>query len=87
MVLIFIIHIVKSRNHLKYCKCYISEDRKKYGEVYWHLEYQLNGVLICRKHNNILRILNKYIDRANRWEYLNLEENMILKLINTQQII
>lgn len=64
---------VKPNNYLKYCECCIKCDRQKYGEAYWHLEHQLDGVLICRKHNKVLKVLNKSIYTANRQEFLNLD--------------
>lgn len=65
-----VVHIDTS---LKYCEECIAEDRRNYGEAYWHLKHQLDGVLICNKHNRALRTLNKSVEKINRQEYLNLE--------------
>lgn len=65
--------VVNIDTSLKYCEECIAEDRKNYGEAYWHLKHQLDEVLICNKHNRVLKILNKSIEKINRQEYLNLE--------------
>lgn len=65
-----VVHIDTS---LKYCEECIAEDRRNYGEAYWHLKHQLDGVLICNKHSRALKVLNKSIEKINRQEYLNLE--------------
>lgn len=36
--------------YLKYCPKCVSEDRKQYGETYWHRLHQIRGVTICTKH-------------------------------------
>lgn len=35
---------------LKYCPICASEDRKKYGETYWHRKHQIRNMMICPKH-------------------------------------
>ena len=64
---------IKPNNYLKYCSECIMEDRKTYGEAYWHLEHQLDGVLICNKHDKVLKVLDKSIQKINRQEWFNLE--------------
>ncbi|KQB76838.1 hypothetical protein AK964_20865 [Clostridium butyricum] len=66
-------NVVKTDTSLKYCKECIAEDIRNYGEAYWHLMHQFDGVLICNKHNRVLKVLNKSIEKINRQEYLNLE--------------
>lgn len=36
--------------HLKYCPYCVAEDRKKYGETYWHRRHQIRGLNFCYKH-------------------------------------
>ena len=36
---------------LKYCPLCVIEDRKKYGEAYWHNIHQIRGMPICPVHN------------------------------------
>ncbi|NFG58438.1 hypothetical protein FC778_06920 [Clostridium botulinum] len=65
-----VVHIDTS---LKYCEECITEDRINHGEAYWHLMHQFDRVLICNKHNRVLKVLNKSSEKINRQEYLNLE--------------
>lgn len=64
---------IKPNNYLKYCSECIIDDRETYGEAYWHLEHQLDGVLICNKHDKVLKVLDKSIQKINRQEWFNLE--------------
>ena len=36
---------------LRYCPMCAEEDRKRYGETYWHRLHQMIGVNICGKHH------------------------------------
>lgn len=35
---------------LRYCPLCAAEDRKRYGETYWHRKHQLRNVRICTRH-------------------------------------
>lgn len=35
---------------LRYCPCCAQEDRKLYGETYWHRVHQIDRLTICSKH-------------------------------------
>lgn len=35
---------------LCYCSMCVQEDRRKYGETYWHRSHQMEGVKVCPKH-------------------------------------
>lgn len=39
---------------LRFCLSCYEEEIKKYGESYWHREYQTPGSLVCIKHNEVL---------------------------------
>ena len=41
---------------LKYCPLCVAEDRKKYGETYWHRIHQVRNMLICPTHRCKLEI-------------------------------
>ena len=41
---------IVENNRLKYCPLCIKEDRRKYGETYWHRIHQLRELPICPKH-------------------------------------
>lgn len=36
--------------YLKYCPMCAEEDRRKYGEAYWHRGHQLRNIWICARH-------------------------------------
>lgn len=40
--------------YLKYCPLCADEDRRKYGETYWHRNHQIRGMQVCYKHNCLL---------------------------------
>ena len=35
---------------LMYCTACVDEDRREYGETYWHREHQISTVMLCPKH-------------------------------------
>ena len=40
--------------YLKYCPLCVKEDKKCYGETYWHRKHQIRGVTVCYKHGCML---------------------------------
>lgn len=36
--------------YLKYCPLCMAEDRKRYGETYWHRQHQIRNLRVCVKH-------------------------------------
>ena len=45
---------------LKYCPLCVAEDRKKYGETYWHRIHQVRNMLICPTHK--CKLVNSEVD-------------------------
>lgn len=45
----------------RYCPACVQDDRKRYGETYWHREHQLDWVGVCSKH---LVFLESYRDQT-----------------------
>lgn len=41
---------VKADSNLRYCPLCSAEDRKKYGESYWHRTHQIRNLTVCVKH-------------------------------------
>lgn len=41
-------------SYLKYCPLCVQEDRKIYGEAYWHRQHQIRNMSICTKHKCLL---------------------------------
>lgn len=53
---------VKSPEYLRFCPLCVENDRRTYGETFWHRIHQLAGVLVCARHNCFLQ--NSVV----RWE-------------------
>ena len=53
-VVMFAPGIPKRRVHLQYCPSCTIEDRRSFGESYWHRMHQLPGVTICITHRRPL---------------------------------
>lgn len=47
-----------AREPLRYCPICVSEDKKKYGETYWHRVSQLPNIKVCPKHRCYLKETN-----------------------------
>lgn len=45
--------------YLKYCPLCADEDRRQYGETYWHRVHQIRNMQICTKHN--CRLVNSAV--------------------------
>ncbi len=60
------------KNGIAYCPRCVIEDRRTYGEAYFHRLHQVQGVFICPKHRCMLRQI-KVPDEASRIKYLDLE--------------
>lgn len=56
---------IKNQHHLQFCPQCILEDKKRFGECYWHRIHQALGVEICLIHSIILQKieLKAYSDR------------------------
>ena len=46
---------VLSQEWLRFCPLCVEEDRKEFGECYWHRIHQILGVEVCGKHNVFLQ--------------------------------
>lgn len=42
--------------YLKYCPLCVTDDRKQYGEAYWHRKHQIRNINVCTKHKCRLAI-------------------------------
>ena len=45
---------VPVHRHLRFCPVCVEEDRRTYGEPYWHRTHQASPVLVCLKHEVFL---------------------------------
>lgn len=58
---------VQHTKFLKYCPVCAKEDRKKYGETYWHRKHQIIDVSACYRHNVKLIETNIAMNEKIRW--------------------
>ena len=83
--------ILNEKRFLRYCPECALEDRKTYGETYWHREHQISRIRICPKHhcfleNSDIPISSKtspgLFDAEN-----NVPRNSILRICNSDREI
>lgn len=43
------------KDTLCYCPACACDDRKKYGETYWHRIHQIRGITVCEKHGTVIK--------------------------------
>ena len=59
------------------CPCCAEEDKKQYGEWFWHRQHQVPGVYICTKHQVWLEDSSVHIaNRQTRHTYITAESAM-----------
>ena len=73
------IPINKNDYYLRYCPLCVIEDRKKYGEAYFHIDHQIYEVCCCSRHK--CRLINTSIpNNQHRDSSLIPLENLITSL-------
>lgn len=84
----------KSLEYLRYCPICVLEDKKDYGETYWHRNHQLPGILVCSIHSCFLEnSLVEWGKQNNRIHFLSAEKHLrpkkpiFLKTTDDQQIL
>ena len=70
------LHILSNKKnyYLRYCPCCVKEDRKKYGECYFHIEHQIYDIRICALHNVLLKDTNIHNDKDGDFAFFTLEQ-------------
>lgn len=46
---------IKNPKYLRFCPDCVKDDRRQYGETYWHRIHQLGGISVCPNHHCFLR--------------------------------
>ncbi|HEY9795286.1 MAG TPA: TnsD family transposase [Leptolyngbyaceae cyanobacterium] len=64
---------IRSLNYLRFCPLCAIEDRKQYGEMYWHRLHQIPGVEVCSTHTVFLEISST---RSNINEFVSAEQEI-----------
>lgn len=72
--------------YFRYCPLCVEEDRKKFGETYWHRLHQIAGVVACPKHNVYLQNSTVNKKMLNRQDLITAESAIrILKANKVQR--
>ncbi len=62
---------------LRLCPICAEEDKKQYGECFWHRQHQVPGVYVCSKHQVWLEVSSVHIaNRQTRHTYITAESGM-----------
>lgn len=75
---------IKNPRFLRFCPKCFEEDKKKFGEAYWHRVHQIPGAVLCPKHD--IFVLDSGILRhnLNKHEYIAAnEDNCKVHEVNT----
>lgn len=68
-------YTVKFPDYLRFCPLCLKEDKKNYGEYYWHREHQVVGIEVCPVHDVFLEQSDYlYRNRANQHEFVTPEK-------------
>lgn len=54
----------------QFCQVCAREDRKRWGESYWHRSHNLPGVLLCLTHDRVLRETDLPTAGTRSWSYV-----------------
>lgn len=63
-------NIGETNRYMKYCPICAFEDRKKYGETYWHVDWEIEGINICTTHKCYLNKTNIVFTGSKRKAFL-----------------
>lgn len=84
---------IRRLKYFKFCIPCVIDDRKQYGQTYWHRIHQTPGVMVCHVHNNFLEQCNldlrnkgvrlKFIDAENHMQQISQGTTRQLDLSNS----
>ncbi|MBN3879588.1 MULTISPECIES: TnsD family transposase [unclassified Nostoc] len=79
---------VKSPDWLKFCPLCVEEDKKKFGECYWHRIHQVPGVFVCPLHEVFLENSNVPMrNRENRYNFFTAEKAVKENYFSTSDLL
>lgn len=61
---------ITSNRFLKFCPRCFEEDKKKFGEAYWHRIHQVPGIYVCAKHQIPTQNSNVFLRSKNKHEFI-----------------
>ena len=63
------------KGYIRFCSHCVQEDRRQFGECYWHRVHQIPGVEVCPSHRTFLQNSSVPIyNQRNAYEYVSLEK-------------
>lgn len=65
------------KDGIHYCSVCASEDIEKFGEAYIHREHQLQGIMMCPHHGQLLKIYSIKRCEKSRIEYIRLDASLL----------
>jgi hypothetical protein len=71
---------VCEKRDIYYCSSCVKNDREQFGEAYIHRIHQLQGVMICPKHRQMLLEYPFKTFETSRIEYIRFDENLLERL-------
>lgn len=82
---------IKDDKYARYCPMCAKEERKQYGEAYWHRKHQIYGSNVCSKHkcyllNSKLKIHSKETPSLLPAEFMIPQEDDIVTCINKHEL-
>lgn len=72
--------VIKDWMYLRFCPSCIKEDRKNFGEAYWHISHQLPKVYYCTIHQELLHNSNIKLRNPNKHEFISAEAAILSSL-------
>jgi transposase len=73
---LFRIRICK-KEYLYYCPKCANEDINNYGEPYFHVEHQLDGILVCSKHKLLIKPYLSYEPLKDNYAYKRFDKSKV----------
>jgi hypothetical protein len=68
------------RETFRYCPVCVAEDRRRYGETYWHRAHQAPRVVVCPHHAVWLEPTDVYLNRRGRRKSISTAEEAVRKV-------
>jgi hypothetical protein len=70
---------VATSEYLRFCPLCVEDDRKIYGETFWHRIHQLGGLMVCAKHKCFLQNSTLKWERQSGYGFYSAEDSLNLQ--------
>lgn len=65
---------IRNGHYLRFCASCVQQDRKRYGEAYWHVSHQLPKVFYCHLHQELLHDSTIEFRNPHKHEFISAEK-------------